>query len=312
MNLNFLYCFDNNFNLQALTSIHSLLGKVSEKITLHIIHNDISEFKTISKGLDKNEMINKINYYDFSYDLEMLPTISTHISKATYYRLFISEYLNKKVKNLIYLDADIICIKDPIPDIKNCFNLMKNENKELSAYVESTREKNPDLFNRLNLKNNNQFNAGVLLIDFEKWTLNNTSNKLSKILNERSDELFDYDQEVLNVCFDDNFTKLEKKFNFQVTNQIGKSYLETVKREAVFVHYLGKDKPWHFNRILLPSSMIYQNEFRNLFNKQLHIIFNLNKRNVLRFLKIIFTFSFLKFKYPGSYLKYSFIAIFKK
>ena len=58
--------------------------------------------------------------------------------------------------------------------------------------------------------------------------------------------------------------------------------------------------------------MIYQNEFRKLNIDKLHINFDTNRRNVLRFLKIIFTFAFLKFKYPLLYLKYSFIAIFKK
>lgn len=312
MNLSFLYCFDNNFNLQALTSINSLLGKVSEKIDLYIIHNDISTFKNLSESLNENEMIKELHYFNFSNNSNMLPDIKTHISKATYYRLFISEYLPKTVKNLIYLDADIICNKDPIPGLKDCFNNMKGERRELSAYVESTRAKNSDLFKRLGLKNDNQFNAGVLLIDFEKWISNNTSEELLKILKERSSELFDYDQEILNVHFDDNFNKLDKKFNFQVTNKVSINYFETVKREAIFVHYLGKDKPWNFNRILIPTSMIYQNEFRKLNIDKLHINFDANRRNVLRFLKIIFTFAFLKFKYPLLYLKYSFIAIFKK
>ena len=67
MNLSFLYCFDNNFNLQALTSINSLLGKVSEKIDLYIIHNDISTFKNLAKNLNKNEKIKELHYFDFYY-----------------------------------------------------------------------------------------------------------------------------------------------------------------------------------------------------------------------------------------------------
>ena len=31
MELNFVYCFDDNFNLQALTSIKSLLDKITKK-----------------------------------------------------------------------------------------------------------------------------------------------------------------------------------------------------------------------------------------------------------------------------------------
>ena len=38
--LNFLYCFDNNYNKQAFTSIISLLNKSSEKISINIIHKE--------------------------------------------------------------------------------------------------------------------------------------------------------------------------------------------------------------------------------------------------------------------------------
>ena len=37
--MNFLYCFDKNYNIQALVSIYSLLENITEKINIHIIHN---------------------------------------------------------------------------------------------------------------------------------------------------------------------------------------------------------------------------------------------------------------------------------
>ena len=59
--LNFLYCFDNNYSIQALTSISSLLGKVSEKINLYIILKDYEDSKFINKHVKGNEMLNSIN-----------------------------------------------------------------------------------------------------------------------------------------------------------------------------------------------------------------------------------------------------------
>ena len=35
--------------------------------------------------------------------------------QATYYRLFIEDYLPSEIDNFLYLDADIICCNDPIP-----------------------------------------------------------------------------------------------------------------------------------------------------------------------------------------------------
>ena len=38
--LNFLYCFDNGYNIQAQCSIYSLLENVDEKINIFIIHKN--------------------------------------------------------------------------------------------------------------------------------------------------------------------------------------------------------------------------------------------------------------------------------
>lgn len=312
MILDFLYCFDKNFNLQGSTSIYSLLNNVSKKINLHIIHNDLSSLNNISNKITQHENLNKINYYEFSKNTIKLPTIKTHISEATFYRLFIADYLNHDIDNLIYLDADIICNQNPVEKIEKEFIKMKSQNKLLSAYVEATREKKPEYFERLGMKNDNQLNAGVLLVDYKKWQNEDTSNKLLKILNNKGSKLFDYDQEILNIYFDDDFSKLDKSLNYQVTNKRNLDYFETVNNNAIFIHYLGKDKPWDFFRILIKTSMFYQNEYKKLNSGELHITFPKNKRSFYRFAKILFTLKFLKFEYPFLYLKHSFIAIFKK
>ena len=37
---NYLYCFDENYNFQAFSSIISLLDKVSKKINIYVIHKN--------------------------------------------------------------------------------------------------------------------------------------------------------------------------------------------------------------------------------------------------------------------------------
>ena len=56
MELNFVYCFDDNFNLQALTSIKSLLDKITKKANIFIIHKNIESFNKLKKIL-KNIVI---------------------------------------------------------------------------------------------------------------------------------------------------------------------------------------------------------------------------------------------------------------
>ena len=34
-----------------------------------------------------------------------------HVSDATYYRIFITDFIDSELNKILYLDADVICIK---------------------------------------------------------------------------------------------------------------------------------------------------------------------------------------------------------
>ena len=34
----------------------------------------------------------------------------SHVSKATYFRMFIEDYIDVKVKNILYVDPDVVCL----------------------------------------------------------------------------------------------------------------------------------------------------------------------------------------------------------
>ena len=65
------------------------------------------------------DKLNKLEIYKFDYDLSIIQeTLYGHISEATYYRLFLDKYLPDNLDYILYVDADIICYRDPIPLIK--------------------------------------------------------------------------------------------------------------------------------------------------------------------------------------------------
>ena len=47
--LNFLYCCDENYNLQFQTSVFSLLENISEKINIYLIHKSGFNKESISE-----------------------------------------------------------------------------------------------------------------------------------------------------------------------------------------------------------------------------------------------------------------------
>ena len=52
--MNFLYCFDSNYNLQGLTSINSLIGQSDTKLSIYVIHENPSSItEQIKKSIIK-------------------------------------------------------------------------------------------------------------------------------------------------------------------------------------------------------------------------------------------------------------------
>ena len=241
-----------------------------------------------------------------------MPPIKSHVSEATYYRLFISQYIPQDIKFLVYLDADILCINDPTTKLINTFAQIESENTVIAAKVESKREHNNIFFERLNLKNNEQFNAGVLLINFSKWVDQNIEPDLLNILNKRFNEIFDYDQEILNIYFDGKFTDLDNNLNYQAIGGQDDELFNHIENNVYFLHYLGKGKPWSIENFIFSTSEFYQREFNKLGFGKPHLIFPRNISTIKKFIKIIFSSEFKNFDQPLMFLKYSFISFFKK
>ena len=51
--LNFVLCFDQNYNNVAHLFLHTLFSKVDEKVNIHIIHDEPSTFKNTLNILEE-------------------------------------------------------------------------------------------------------------------------------------------------------------------------------------------------------------------------------------------------------------------
>ena len=310
--LNYLYCLDENYNFQALNSINSLLEQSSEKINLYIIHKSSSGFKEILRKIPNFNQIESLKIYDFQNNKTSFPDLEgAHVSEATYYRMFIDEYLTDEVDYLTYLDSDIICLNDPTQMIKHEIDKMKKENTPLGAKTEGTRDNSPELFQQLGLKNDNHFNAGMIIIDFQKWKSNYTKDILLRTMDERKDKIIYWDQDILNIVFDDNYTKIDGNLNYNHSVFTNININSAGFSKIVFMHYSGKSKPWGLDNILNDNSNYYQESFRKLGMGKYHIVFDGRYKTLLNFVKILLTLKFLKMEYSTRYVAGSFKSLFK-
>lgn len=306
--LNFLYAFDHNYNIQGCVSIFSLLENVNKKINIFVVLDDSnSSFEFPEKILNHKYLNNlKIKYIEIGssfYNVDQ-----SHVSQATFYRLYLQTLFEEETFDLVYLDSDIVCINNPIEDLEVAFNSMKNENYFVAFTDEFYRHENSEPLIRLNMSNDKYFNAGVMLVNLQEWKNNNYSVKANLLIQELKEKARFWDQDILNSLIDSNYYTLQNKLNFKTVGVGENRSLENV----IFVHYSGKSKPWDAGGVFEEAALIYHKFFRQLFKNEFHIKVK-NRRNALN--KMFNYRSYYKFLKTGElirYLVYSFIAILKK
>jgi UDP-glucose:(galactosyl)LPS alpha-1,2-glucosyltransferase len=287
---NIVYAVDENYNIQLFISILSLIEKVSEKINLFIIHKNPKTFESFKDILEENDRVNEFVILKFQHtnELRYFPSLdSSHVSEVTYYRFFLDKYLPLNLENIIYLDADIVCINDPIPEIlKIQSDLIKYKNP-LAARTIGLRMENNDVskqkikMKKILMENNRYFSAGVMVINFQKWIKDNIFNDLRIRAVELGDKAELHDQDTLNSYFDSNYLEINEFLNFRIGKDANISNNAFIYKNSVFLHYEGNWKPWTIKGILKESSIFYTNYFRRLRNSYFHIT-HINRRNSLK------------------------------
>ena len=294
---NFLYCLDENYNLQALTSIFSLLDNVDQKINIYIIHKNPNSFIEIEKKIINHKNMNKLLTIKFNSKTTFFPnTKGTHVSEATYYRLFIEDLIPTNISEIIYLDCDVICLRNPLEELKELSKIIESSEHTIAVHTEFLRnEENNEFF--LNLKDTlkKYFNAGVMYIDLKRWRNFAVQQKSEIIIKDSQNNLTYWDQDVLNILFNGNYLELNEKFNFKIG---GDKYFDdsiSVSSDTVFIHYMGSKKPWTLEGLTSKHSSYYQNYFNIVNPGEYHIVNNWRLHSIIIFLKNTLNLTYLKY-----------------
>lgn len=296
---NFLYCFDENYNFQAFSSIISLLDNVSEEINLFIIHKVENSIEFLPNEIKVHSKLNDVHVFKFNNDISNFPNLyDAHVSEATYYRLFCTEHLPQDLETIFYIDADIICVKDPTSIIKlNTLNLLEKK-LTISVKTETLRDdKSEEVFKRLDMDSDKYFNAGVMNLNLNYWR--NLNINFAEIFDDFKNKLNYWDQDLLNNIFDGNYLeldgKLNKVINFAYIEFLDqKQDIEKFISDGVFIHFAGSHKPWSVNGIMYNLSEIYQQEFRKISSNNFHITHKRRSLSMYILFKNMFNKNFFK------------------
>lgn len=237
-----VFCIDKKYNKQAFLSIVSFYKTNSNfNNKIFIIHKSPYTFNKYIKKIKNLFPKCKLEVVKFKFNIKDYPNLkSAHVSEATYYRMFIADHINSSHSFIIYIDADAFFLKDISKDISNIILNLESKNVLLSAKTEYVRDEAIELFTRLEIKQK-YFNAGIMIINFEKWKNENTTEMLKKKVIEMRSKINYWDQDVLNVYVNGEYEELPLELNFTIDISHGE---QKIPNNTKILHYAGKSKPW--------------------------------------------------------------------
>jgi len=163
-----------------------------------------------------------------------------YISKIAYARIMIPRVFPDGVPRVLYLDADILVLDDLGPlwdtDLKGAVTgavLDHILDPRLKARVPGL-EKFPHV--------RDYFNAGVLLIDLDRWRKERISENAMQYLSRHPDSPYG-DQDALNVACDGRWTALDLRCNFYDHFRTAILDIPPGERPKI-AHFVGSQKPW--------------------------------------------------------------------
>lgn len=249
--MNIFITLDSNYIYPLCVMLKSIAAtNVGSQIDLYVGYSSLTQedFNAMEEALSPLEHeIHPIHIDDAIFD--GCPVLS-RISKATYYRLLVGELLPKEVDRVLYLDPDIVVNKS----LEEFYSI------DLGGNIIAGAIHLFGILGRLNQarlgmdRKNRYINAGVLLIDLQKWREHICIDDIFAFISQKNKLLFLADQDVINATINGHILTVderlynldEKTFRFRASRLAGKKRidLDWVSKNSVIIHYNGKHKPW--------------------------------------------------------------------
>ena len=237
---------DNNYVPFLDVAIRSVIANASRDYKYHIVvlNTGLDEEKT-SKIKELEDENFQIDFADISYavkDIEHKLPKEQHFGLATWYRLFIQS-LFPQYDKIIYIDCDLVVTGD----ISELYHTDLEDNY-MAGVVENWILHSPifSLYTKeaVGVESKNYINAGVLVMDLEKFRENKIEERFVELINKYNFNVIDPDQAYINYLCQGKIKYLPFAWN--------RTPLECVECEKPnIVHYALGAKPWQDPNVFL-------------------------------------------------------------
>lgn len=258
--INIAFTIDKNYPVFTLLAINSILKNNHSNSDYHfyIVESNLSkrQMKFMTDYIEKRGQ--NVSFIDVDTEvldkgIDMFNTRQWlgRINSISLARILLGDLLPKDVEKVLYLDGDILVLRD----IKELYDtpfdgkvaVMARDNA-LPYYSFYTFEYP-------------YFNSGVILMDLNVWRKQQISKNLLAYLNdnmdlfipkESSSDYYNYpDQDLINYCLKGKIKEISDMWNY--AHMLGEYH------EAIgIVHFLSQYKPWvYFDRVKYPFYELY-------------------------------------------------------
>jgi len=311
-----VFSTDAHYVQHFCVALTSLLENNLKYIDRIFLITDIDEKKLLEKTLSFIYSKYRKEVTCLTIDNSIIANfkVDSYISQASYYRLFLSEILPTDVDKVLYLDSDLVVIGDlesltgldfttRINGNTKSKNTSTANNCHGDLYLYAVNEmkwENSERLQGFGLSGTKYFNAGVLLINLKKWRTEKITAKLISIALNFKKQLKWWDQDVLNIAFENQWGEIN--FSFNTVNLVFEEE-KKFKKQSAIIHYTGSSKPWQF-RNRHPLKNIYWHYLRktpyryyipnditlkNILYKSALLIYSLNKKMFKKILRLVYS-----------------------
>jgi len=181
-----------------------------------------------------------------------------HISASTYLRLFVDQLLPTEADRVLYLDADMLVRTDLTPlyqaDLQG--KTIGAVRDLVIADLSHPYSGITDYMQRGLPSDGHYFNAGLLLIDLNRWRSERLGHAILEYARQHGGQ-GNFDQDALNASVHRDWTELDLTWNVQgsvllLDEHPSHPWVEEMRalradllRDPATVHFSGTIKPWH-------------------------------------------------------------------
>lgn len=216
---------NNNYAVLMAALIKSIIVNhhSGEEITFYLLNDKISKssqakINSLVVGFPKIYLIWKTSKEVFPSDFK-LPVDGSAFPEATYLRLYAPYIVAKGVKKLIYFDVDMIVTTDVSElwntDLKGCTIAAVQD----VGRIAGCKWGGIPNYKALGIDENALYaNTGMMIIDCEKWILEDIPSQVLKAMRENIEHVNYADQYGLNVVFSGKWLPVDPMWNWFANN----------------------------------------------------------------------------------------------